>query len=166
MASPAPKRSPLPPEAPKQTAVTRFFTAPLTFLSFLISLALIDYQNQTLRARSHPPPVPSTIFGRVKAIVHMLLYRPQSNPYAYVRSPDARGKNGEESKENEQPWHWNTKQRKMIRMEVVDAFEIRQWVVAGLALGALVLGTLAWIAVGRIWVMLREALMAELEYLY
>jgi hypothetical protein len=66
-----------------------------------------------------------------------------------VKSPDASEKerNGKENSGSggvagagnlkggdQEPWHWNTKQKKMLRMQVVDAFEIRKWVVVALVM--------------------------------
>jgi hypothetical protein len=33
-----------------------------------------------------------------------------------------------------EPWHWNTKQTKMMKMELADAFEMRTRVVLAMAL--------------------------------
>lgn len=80
------------------------------------------------------------------------MYRPQ--PYAYVRSPDIlqRQKSGEVIKEQaakDEPWHWNTKQKKMIRMEVADAFEMRKWVVLAMSVTVAVFAALVVWAVSR-----------------
>lgn len=53
-----------------------------------------------------------------------------------------------------EPWHWHTKQRKMMRAEVEDAFRVRKWVVGllifGGAMGVVaVLGVVRW--VGFVW---------------
>jgi hypothetical protein len=78
------------------------------------------------------------------------VYRPQ--PYEYVRSPDVlqRQKSGEVIKEQaakDVPWHWTTKQKKMIKMEVADAFEIRKRVVLAMAMAVAVLAALVVLAV-------------------
>ncbi|KAN0122864.1 hypothetical protein V8E51_001190 [Hyaloscypha variabilis] len=148
MASPAPSparspastfRSPLPPEAPKESAVSRLLIAPLTFISFLLSLALIDSRNHSLRTHSHSPsrPAPTTAFGRTKALLHSMVWKPvQGSPYSYIKSPNSKsvkegereGKGGVKRKEDE-PWHWHTKQRHMMKAEMDDAFRVRKWVV-------------------------------------
>ena len=38
------------------------------------------------------------------------------------------GKGGVKGKEDE-PWHWHTKQRHMMKAEMDDAFRVRKWVV-------------------------------------
>ncbi|EDN97929.1 predicted protein [Sclerotinia sclerotiorum 1980 UF-70] len=55
---------------------------------------------------------------------------------AVVRSP-YRGQHAEgDRKREEEPWHWHTKQKKMMKMEVSDAFKFRQWVLIGMAVVA------------------------------
>ncbi|QSZ35360.1 hypothetical protein DSL72_008230 [Monilinia vaccinii-corymbosi] len=120
--SPASSHSPTFPEAPKESAVVRFIIAPVTFISFLISLFLVDRRNSSLRLHQHSQPrtYPDTFLGRVRESLHKLVFTPQ--PYAYIESPH-RGQNAAgERKREEEPWHWRTKQKKMIKMEVSDAF--------------------------------------------
>jgi len=73
------------------------------------------------------------------------VYRPQ--PYTYVKSPDIlqRQKNGEvieEQAAKDELWHWNTKQKKMIKMEVADAFEMRKRIVLAMAVAVAVFAAL------------------------
>ncbi|KAK0119240.1 hypothetical protein ONS95_008094 [Cadophora gregata] len=158
--SPIPQiRSPLPPEAPKESAISRLLITPITFVSFLLSLALIDSQNHRLRTKthSHSPSrtQPTTLLGHIRDSLHGLVYKEvDQGPYAYVRSPNlivnareglrersASGsrsprRSGEREREKAEPWHWHTKQRKMMRAEVEDAFKVRKWVVVFLVLVA------------------------------
>lgn len=147
-------RSPLPPEAPQESALSRvrfpelypkivyltveqLLIAPLTFISFLLSLALIDSRNHSLRTHSHSPsrPQPSSFLGHLKSFLHSLIYKPAaSSPYAYIKSPnkekDGKGNGGKGEKgTEEEPWHWHTKQRHMMKAEMEDAFKLRKWVV-------------------------------------
>ncbi|KAG4437892.1 hypothetical protein IFR05_006611 [Cadophora sp. M221] len=149
MASPA--RSPVPqirtppsPEAPKESAVSRLLITPITFLSFLLSLALIDSHNHRLRTKthSHSPSRsrPTAFLGRVRNFLHGLVWKEvDAGPYAYVRSPTLTVAEGQRERsassspsrrsgEKDEPWHWHTKQRKMMRAEVEDAFRW-DWVV-------------------------------------
>ncbi len=122
-------RSPLPPEAPQESALSRvrfpelypkivyltveqLLIAPLTFISFLLSLALIDSRNHSLRTHSHSPsrPQPSSFLGHLKSFLHSLIYKPAaSSPYAYIKSPnkekDGKGNGGKGEKgTEEEPW--------------------------------------------------------------
>ncbi|PMD19629.1 hypothetical protein NA56DRAFT_646954 [Hyaloscypha hepaticicola] len=151
-------RSPLPPEAPQESALSRLLIAPLTFISFLLSLALIDSRNHSLRTHSHSPsrPPPSSYLGHIKSFLHSLIYKPAaSSPYAYIKSPnkekDGKGNGGKVGKgKEEEPWHWHTKQRHMMKAEMEDAFRLRKWVVLVL-LAAGVVAVFGLVAVVR-WV--------------
>jgi len=146
--SPTISRSPPIPEAPKEGAIARLFIAPLTFVSFLISLFIIDSRNSNLRVHQHasPAPPPSSFFGRTKAFLHQLVFKPQ--PYAYVRSPyPSSEKEKTKSVQAEEPWHWHTKQRHMMKMEISDAFRVRNSVVVALAV---IFTGLCWVFV-RAW---------------
>ncbi|TVY42554.1 hypothetical protein LSUB1_G001208 [Lachnellula subtilissima] len=131
-------RAPPSPEAPKESAISRLLIAPLTFISFLLSLALIDSRNHALRTHTHnnAPPPP---FARIKALFHSLIFKrvADPSPYSYVRSPDLKsesrdGNGNVEGKE--EPWHWHTKQRKMMKAEMDDAFRMRKSVMVFLML--------------------------------
>ncbi|APA06519.1 hypothetical protein sscle_02g012890 [Sclerotinia sclerotiorum 1980 UF-70] len=135
-------QAPILPEAPKESAVVRLIIAPITFISFIISLFLIDQRNSSLRINEHSKPrtYPNTFFGRTQEFLHSLVFKPQ--PYAYLKSP-YRGQHAEgDRKREEEPWHWHTKQKKMMKMEVSDAFKFRQWVLIGMAVVAVVIGLL------------------------
>ncbi|TGO52731.1 hypothetical protein BCON_0136g00270 [Botryotinia convoluta] len=150
--SPSPiLHSPILPEAPKESAVVRLIIAPITFISFLISLLIIDSRNSYLRIHQHSEPrtYPITFIGRIQEFLHKLMFKPQ--PYAYIKSP-SRGQNAEGIKrKEEEPWHWNTKQKKMMKMEVSDAFKFRQWVLVGMAVVAAGIGLLVLYLANWIW---------------
>jgi hypothetical protein len=98
-----------------------------------------------------------------------MIFKPSSfsssnsaSPYAYVQSPtgekvgvvgenEFRIKNvtagSEQQRENER-WYWRTKQKKMMRAEVADAFKIRKWVVAFLACSGVGALLLSWAFLG------------------
>jgi len=78
--------------------------------------------------------------------LHSLVWKEvDQGPYAYVKSPNLDpnvnvGEGGRERSasgsrsprrigEKDEPWHWHTKQRKMMKAEVEDAFRVRKWVV-------------------------------------
>jgi len=45
-----------------------------------------------------------------------------------------------------EPWHWHTKQKKMMRMEIEDAFEMRKTVVV------ILVAAMVGAALGCVWV--------------
>jgi hypothetical protein len=118
--------------------------APLTFVSFLVSLALIDTRNTSLRGNHPKRPEPTSLLGPVGASLHHLVYKPvpDPSPYAYISSPDAKSGGRAATKgQVEEPWHWHTKQRQQMKAEIADAFRVRQWVLfalLGCALSSLV----------------------------
>ncbi|OBT69871.1 hypothetical protein VE03_00471 [Pseudogymnoascus sp. 23342-1-I1] len=133
-----------PKQEERESPLTRLVIAPLTFLSFLLSLFLIDTYSTSSRRRDRAPTPPS-----VKDALIALLWRPKpGSPYAYVGGGGKSGGGGKGGEREE--WVWHTKQRKMLRMEVVDAFELRRWVVVALGVVVVVLGGAGW-WVGR-WV--------------
>ena len=63
-----------------------------------------------------------------------------------------RQKSGEVIKEQaakDAPWHWTTKQKKMIKLEVADAFEMRKRIVLAMAVAVAVFAALVVLVV--IW---------------
>ncbi|CAL3962332.1 unnamed protein product [Diplocarpon coronariae] len=149
----------LPLETPKESAISRLVITPLVFLSFLLSLALIDSHNHNLR-HSHSPShaQPTTVLGHIRQLIHSLIFTEVKDrgPYAYVKSPASREMEQERDassssgRANEEPWHWHTKQGKMMRAEMEDAFKLRKWVVIALV-GVLFNGVMAVWMLGR-WV--------------
>ncbi|KFY13026.1 hypothetical protein V491_06553, partial [Pseudogymnoascus sp. VKM F-3775] len=124
----------------QESSLSRLVIAPLTFLSFLLSLFLIDTYSTSSRRRDHAR-------HQAGGWLSTLLWRPKAeSPYAYVGSP---GKGGTEGESEE--WVWHTKQRKMLRMEIVDAFELRRWVMAALGVMVVVLGGAGWWVGWWIW---------------
>lgn len=106
-------------------------------------------------------PAPNALYGRMKGFVHGCIFKPvNTSPYDYVKSPDwnlkdssgnsGNGKGAEARKTMEEPWHWHTQQRKMMKAEISDALKLRQWVVASLILG--VVGVVFVVTAGLHWV--------------
>ncbi|KAK4128239.1 hypothetical protein N657DRAFT_561766 [Parathielavia appendiculata] len=118
-------------------ALYKLIMTPLMFISFLVSLALVDLRYSALRAHYHAGPSQSS---RLPRWLHRLVYRYQ--PYRYVtvadplgspgRSPASPGSPGSPGIEGEDYYH--SKQRKLMKMEAAEAFEIRGWVVTVMGL--------------------------------
>lgn len=97
---PNPSSAPEPPES----FVTRYFTTPLFFASFLLSFLLVDNRN-----------------------------------HSHATSSRKHESSGAE------PWFWRAKHRKLARLEIGEALEMRRLVVLGMLLG------LAFGCVGAWW---------------
>ncbi|ATY63220.1 hypothetical protein CCM_06677 [Cordyceps militaris CM01] len=104
----------------------RIVMTPINFVSFLVSLVLVDihYTRRRLHTHAESP-------SRLPSWLHDLLYR--RHPYE-----DLRG----QSSEIHEPWYYHSKQKKLMRMEAEDAFRLRGTVLVGLAV-ALAAGTAA-----------------------
>ncbi|KAG0650904.1 hypothetical protein D0Z07_2773 [Hyphodiscus hymeniophilus] len=122
-------RAPPAMEGPKESAVSRLLITPLTFISFLLSLAFIDSRNHSIRTHSHPRAQPSTILGHIKAFLHSCVYEcTDSSPYAYISetSTSTTGMKKPAGRKEDEKWYWHTKQRKMMKAEFSDAFRMRR----------------------------------------
>lgn len=154
---------------------------PLIFTTFLLSLALVDLRHSISRAHYHAhPPNPTADDSpqsenrsrtRLAPWLHRLIYRHQ--PYRYDKerpgtsaatspavtpglSPGTPGTPGSyRSKGEEAEDYYHSKQRKLMRMEAEEAFEMRGMVVV--VLGVLSTGVMwgAWRAIswglGVLW---------------
>ncbi|KAL1841506.1 hypothetical protein VTJ49DRAFT_6997 [Mycothermus thermophilus] len=139
-----------------QTAVYKLIMTPVIFISFLVSLALVDLRYSALRAHYHPDDQHR---GRMPAWLHRIIYR--YRPYRY-QAVDDKGRPAERTpmspssppgsgRQAEDYYH--SKQRKLMKMEAEEAFEMRGIVVVVLGLVSLgavwaVWKVLAWIVMG------------------
>lgn len=117
---------------------------PVIFISFLASLAWVDFRYMLMRSHTH-----SDATSRMPRWLHTLLYR--DTPYQYVRV-DRSKPNTPTAGDQETKWHYHTKQRKLMRMEAEDAFRIRGSVVVILGLLALAASWIAWQVSSWLWV--------------
>ncbi|KAK3337384.1 hypothetical protein B0T19DRAFT_71006 [Cercophora scortea] len=98
---------------------------PVIFVSFLVSLALVDLKYSIRRSHYHADERP----GRLPGWLHRLLYRYQRYQYVAV---DEHGQ--PLSDKSSTPWYYHSKQKKLVKMEAADAFEIRSTVLVLLGL--------------------------------
>lgn len=120
---------------------------PVIFVSFLASLAWVEFRYSLMRSHSH-----SETPSNLPRWLHHVVYR--EAPYRYVRVNDdarnidsttARPKTSRTTSSSStasasegSKWYYHSKQRKLMKMEVDDAFQIRGTVL--MALGLLALG--------------------------
>jgi hypothetical protein len=130
---------------------------PLIFISFLLSLALVDLRNSVARARYHAYHHPAQ--RSLPGWLHRLVYRYRPYRYSVVQGKgqgqDVGGGEGSSPFQSPSPGlagkgedgedYYHSKQRKLMKMEVAEAFEIRVWV----------LGVLGLVGLGGVWVIWR-----------
>jgi hypothetical protein len=136
------------------------------FISFLLSLFLVNYRNRARRTEAHslgfsllayltpsswldPEPYQDpddSTWGRRGTIGHI-------EPHAAIGPrPDEQGEGKPKKRKKRKSWHLNRKIRKMAKLEIGDALEMRgrmivvMLVVLGLACGMLWMGT-KWVIV-------------------
>ncbi|OAR01992.1 hypothetical protein LLEC1_00096 [Akanthomyces lecanii] len=93
---------------------------PINFVSFLISLVLVDIHYSRLRMHTH-----AESRTRLPNWLHDLLYH--KHPYEGMRQ---RPSGLHES------WYYHSKQKKLMKLEAEDAFRLRSTVLVGLAVVA------------------------------
>ncbi|KAK0656399.1 hypothetical protein B0T16DRAFT_317017, partial [Cercophora newfieldiana] len=109
---------------------SQLIMTPIIFISFIVSLSLVDMRHSA--QRSHYHAADSQTHGRMPQWLHRLVYRYQ--PYRHV-PVDEKGRSIGEAVDNRQYYH--SHQRKLMRMEVAEAFEIRSGVLVVLGLVSL-----------------------------
>ncbi|KAH7326760.1 hypothetical protein B0I35DRAFT_405951 [Stachybotrys elegans] len=98
----------------------RLVMTPLNFVTFLVSLVLVDMRFTTMRYHTH-----SEAQSRLPAWLHGMLFR--NNPY---QTYDGGGQPRQES------WHYHSNQKKLMRMEADEAFRMRSSVLVIMAVAA------------------------------
>lgn len=116
---------------------------PVIFVSFLASLAWVDFRYSLMRSHNH-----SDIPSRMPRWLHQLLYR--EAPYQYVRVNSSGPATPTTGKEGTK-WYYHSKQRKLMKMEVDDAFQIRGSVLTVLGLLAVLATWASWRAGLWLW---------------
>ncbi|KAB5536385.1 hypothetical protein GE09DRAFT_325792 [Coniochaeta sp. 2T2.1] len=125
MVAPLPPVAPNRGDAPSQSTLYKAIMTPVVFVTFLVSLVVVDLRYSVKRSHLHAEDYSS----RLPQWLHRIIYRYQ--PYQYVRVD----KDGKPIKERVYSGFYHSKQRKLMKMEVDDAFQIRGTVllVMGLA---------------------------------
>lgn len=138
---------------------------PVIFVSFLFSLAWVEFRYSLMRSHSH-----SETPSNLPRWLHRVVYR--EAPYRYVRIDAARSGGGSSrptsprTSSNGGPsakasasasdcegsrWYYHSKQRKLMKMEVDDAFQIRSTVLMALGMLALVFTWAVWRTAWWVW---------------
>ncbi|KAI1262963.1 hypothetical protein F5Y18DRAFT_137861 [Xylariaceae sp. FL1019] len=120
---------------------------PINFITFLVSLYLVDSHYRAQRERQHHNQNRS---GSSRPWLHRVLFRARS-PYSWVDdygvTPAHIASKPTATKAENTPgrievdrghWFYHTKQKKLLRLEAADAFALRNSVFLGLCIVALV----------------------------
>ncbi|KAK3394826.1 hypothetical protein B0H63DRAFT_462090 [Podospora didyma] len=128
------------------SALYNLIMTPVVFISFIVSLALVDFWYSVRRSQFHADGMGQ---GQIPNWLHRLIYRYQRYQYVVV---DERGEPiSQEAATNRKFYH--SKQRKLMRMEAADAFELRNSVLVVLAVISLGVAWAAWKVLGWGWFM-------------
>ncbi|KAI1118792.1 hypothetical protein F5Y14DRAFT_180228 [Nemania sp. NC0429] len=158
-----------------QSKIYQAVMTPVNFVTFIVSLYLIDIRYQARRRLQHESG--SAKGNDLMAWMHWLLYRRRPSPYDWVdgyqeqsslhsqsttttttvrrevvvttsHTGDGDGDGDGSSlsvKETGDSWFYHTKQKKLFKVEAADAFALRRWV----------LFALCTLAVSAAWVLWR-----------
>lgn len=113
---------------------------PIIFISFIVSLTYVDFRHSSDRAHYHADMDDS----RMPRWLHRVLYRHRRYEYVPV------DKDGKPLQRNADS-HYHSKQRKLMKMEAAQAFEIRNTVL-------IILGFIAMTVLWGVWKILCWAL--------
>ncbi|KAK4231454.1 hypothetical protein QBC38DRAFT_223105 [Podospora fimiseda] len=124
-----------------------WISTPFLILSFILSLILIDLRNSARRAHFH-----ADSSSRMPGWLHRVIYR--YKPYKYVVDPKD-GKLFEKDRVKEEEEFYHSHQKKLAKMEMAEAFEMRGIVICFLGLVVCGIGWVGWKGVCVVWGVLR-----------
>ncbi|KAF2854655.1 hypothetical protein T440DRAFT_464794 [Plenodomus tracheiphilus IPT5] len=147
-----------PPGEEEESIITKIILTPILFISFIISLFLVNHRNRARRSKAH------TTYSSILSYLapsSWLDPEPYQDPTdstwgrqgapGHVEPHDALGPSKDASTEDQPSptkkkkktaWHLNNKIRKVAKLEISDAFEMRGRVIA-MMLFMIVLGSVA-----------------------
>ncbi|KAL6708701.1 hypothetical protein ACN47E_002397 [Coniothyrium glycines] len=147
--------------------VSKIILTPVLFVSFLLSLFFVNYRNRARRTKHHAKTTSLLTYLTPSTWLDPEPYQDPNNStwdrkgaVGHVEPHDAIGPRdattGEPSKnanKKSKPWHFHKKIRKMTKLEISDAFEMRGKVIVGMIV-VLLLSSIA------LWMGLRWALVS------
>ncbi|EFX03315.1 hypothetical protein CMQ_3244 [Grosmannia clavigera kw1407] len=107
-----------------QPKIYRLVMTPIIFISFLFSLAWVEFRYTLLRSHTHvgidgrPTRRPPARQQRLPPWLHRIVYRQQEYQYE-VQEPTGGGATANDN------FHYHSMQRKLLKMEAAEAFHIR-----------------------------------------
>ncbi|OHE97818.1 hypothetical protein CORC01_06853 [Colletotrichum orchidophilum] len=134
--------------AVQQSTIYKVIMTPIILVSFLLSLAWVDLTYTIRRSRNHGRQ------GWMPSWLHSILYR--KSQYRYAEAKDQKTPTTTPSpKDEREEFYYHSKQKKLLRMEVDDAFQLRGHVLVVMTL-VLLTASLAfawggWMFSGWVW---------------
>ena len=108
---------------------------PINFVTFLVSLWLVDYHYHQQREYESARRGPRD--SRLPAWLHRLVYKPQQ-PYCWAgpgaATTTSSSSSSSSSNGGETRWYYHSKQKKLMRLHAAEAFEMRNPVLFAVAL--------------------------------
>ncbi|TDZ60818.1 hypothetical protein CTRI78_v004717 [Colletotrichum trifolii] len=132
--------------AVQQSTIYKAVMTPVIFVSFLLSLVYVDIRHTLKRSRNHGHGG-----GWMPGWLHNVVYR--RSPYHYMakESSTPSPKASPSPKDEQGEWYYHSKQKKLMRMEVDDAFEMRGQVLVVLAIVSLATLWGLWVLSAWLW---------------
>lgn len=116
---------------------------PINFITFIISLYIVSGRNQQKRIAMHPRgPATGVLASWLPAWFHDALFRPQ--PYHPASGDQSGAAAVNPPNYSDERFYYHTKQKKIMKLEAADAFELRSSVLGALCVAAV---ALVWVAV-------------------
>ncbi|KNG49114.1 fe-containing alcohol protein [Stemphylium lycopersici] len=159
-------------EGEKEPLLTRIILTPVLSISFLLSLFLVNYRNRARRTEAHssgtsiltylvplswldPEPYQDpddSTWGRRGTVGHV-------EPHdAIGPRPDEQSDEKKSKKKKKRSWHLNKKIRKVAKLEVGDALEMRERVMLGMAIVMAIGCAALWMGFKWLYVYMSQAL--------
>ncbi|OCK80428.1 hypothetical protein K432DRAFT_425768 [Lepidopterella palustris CBS 459.81] len=146
----------------RESFLTRVIISPLLFISFLISLFLINRRDRLARVNSRPHPSRSSTLISYLSLTAWVDPEPYQDPPGLTwqidqgnSTPDALRPSAGQEGQVQHGWFLRKKHRAMAKLQLEDAFEMRGRVLAAMVgLALLQVGGVIW-GVLRLWNRLR-----------
>ncbi|KAI0135397.1 hypothetical protein F4814DRAFT_400926 [Daldinia grandis] len=120
--------------------VIQAIMTPVHFISFLLSLYLVDCHYHDKRIQEHSERYSRLPAWLLPSWLDRLLFSP--HPYGWVDRKKQGAAPG--SAGNKERWYYHTKQKKLMKMETADAFEMQRTVLLGLGVVGLFAVWVVW----------------------
>ncbi|KAI0890083.1 uncharacterized protein GGS22DRAFT_149956 [Annulohypoxylon maeteangense] len=130
----------------KQSRIFQAILTPFHFVSFLLSLYLIDCYYHDKRIQEHSEQYNRLPSWVLPSWLERRLFSPQ--PYVWV---DRKKRETSRAGTNQTRWYYHTKQRELMKMEAADAFEIQRSILVGLCFVLLLSLWLLWRLSAKFW---------------